>query len=54
MVPVPGAIAIVIILVIALPVAVLIGSTLIAGTIGWAIKDEVDAEYEGTEFLELS
>jgi hypothetical protein len=52
-VSVPGAIAIVIVLVIAIPVAVLISSTLIAGIIGWVIKDEVDAEYEGTEFLEL-
>ncbi len=50
---VPGAIAIVIVLVIAIPVAVLMSSTLIAGIIGWVIKDEVAAEYEGTELLDL-
>ena len=50
----PGAIAIVIILVIAIPVAVLVSASAIAGIIGWFLKEEVDAEYEGTEFLEIS
>lgn len=54
MVGVPGAIAIVIVLVIVIPVAVLMSAGVLAGIIGWVIRDEVDAEYEGTEFLEIS
>ncbi len=53
MVTVPGAIAIVVILVIVIPVVVLVSATAVAAIIGWVIKDEVDAEYEGTEFAEL-
>lgn len=50
----PGAIAIVIILVIAIPVAVLVSGSAVAGIIGWILKTEVDEEYEGTELLEIS
>lgn len=50
----PGAIAIVIILVIAIPVGVLVSAAAVAGIIGWLLKTEVDEEYEGTELLEIS
>ena len=50
----PGAIAIVIILVIAIPVGVLVSGAAVAGIIGWILKAEVDEEYEGTELLDIS
>ena len=44
---------IVIVLVIAIPVAVLIGTSLIALVLGWLTKDDVDRRYEGSEYLDL-
>ena len=49
-----GAVVIVIVLVIAIPVAVLMGTALIAVALGWALKDDADARYEGSELIALN
>lgn len=50
----PGAVMIVIFLVVVFPVAFLIGMSVLAGVLGWVIKDEVDSDFEGTEDLAVS
>lgn len=45
---------IVAVLIAAIPIAVLVGMTFIAGGLGWFLQDDVDAAHEGTEHLELS
>ncbi len=44
---------IVFVLVLAIPVAVLMGTSLIAVVLGWLTKDDVDRRYEGSEYLDL-
>jgi hypothetical protein len=43
-----------VILIVALPVAILIGTGVIAALLGWTAKTDVDRRFEGTEHLELS
>jgi hypothetical protein len=49
-----GAVVIVIVLVIAIPVAVLMGTALIAVALGWALKEGADARHEGSELIALN
>jgi hypothetical protein len=51
---VAGAIAIIIVLVVVIPVGFLITMSIVAGGLGWALKDEVDDAYAGTEDLAIS
>ena len=48
----PGAIVIVVVLLL-IPVAVIMTGALAAAALGWLVKDDVDAEHAGTEYLEL-
>ena len=47
-----GAVIIVVVLLV-LPVVIIMTGALGAGIIGWFVKNDVDDEFEGTEFLEL-
>jgi hypothetical protein len=46
-----GPIALVIVLVVAIPVAVLMTGAVAAALIGWLINDDVDRSHEGSELL---
>ena len=50
----PGAIAIVVVLVLLIPVAVLMSGAAGAGILGWLVQSDVDERFEGSEELELS
>lgn len=49
---VAGAVIMVIILLI-LPVIIIMSMAAIAGALGWLLKDDVDADFVDSEFLEL-
>lgn len=49
-----GAAIIVVVLVIAIPVAVLMSGSLGAATIGWFLRNEADATHEGSELIDLN
>ena len=49
-----GPIIIVFVVVIGLPVATLIGGLLGAAGLGWLLKDEVEADHEGSELIETN
>jgi flagellar biosynthesis component FlhA len=51
---VPGAVIIVLVLVIGIPVAFLITMGVVALVLGWTITSEVDEAFEGTEDLAIS
>jgi hypothetical protein len=44
---------IVIILVVAIPVAVIMTGAIAAAILGWLLKSEIEDEYEGTEYIEM-
>jgi hypothetical protein len=48
-----GAAIIVVVLVVAIPVAVLMSGALGAAVLGWLVKTDVDASHEGSELLDL-
>ena len=49
----PGPIIIVIVLLL-IPVAVIMTGAVVAGILGFFLKKDVDEQFEGTEYLELS
>jgi len=51
---VPGVVIILIVLVVAFPVMFLVTMSVVAGLLGWALKDQVDDEFAGTEDLAIS
>jgi hypothetical protein len=51
---VPGAIIIILVLVIGIPVAFLITMGIVAAVMSFVIKTEVDDDFEGTEDLAVS
>jgi hypothetical protein len=51
---VPGAIVIILVLVIGIPVAFLITMGIVAAVMSYVIKTEVDEDFEGTEDLAIS
>ena len=50
----PGAIIIILVLVIGIPVAFLITMGIVAGVLSFVIKTEVDDDFAGTEDLAIS
>ncbi|HEY6533309.1 MAG TPA: hypothetical protein VIY72_13450 [Acidimicrobiales bacterium] len=50
----PGVVIILLVLVVAFPVVFLVSMSVVAGLLGWAVKDEVDEAYAGTEDLAIS
>lgn len=49
-----GAIVLAVVVVILIPVGVVMSGALGAGLLGWALKSDGDARYEGSEFIELN
>jgi len=49
-----GAVIIVLVLVIAIPVGFLMTMSVVAGVLGWSVEDEVDQTYADTEDLALA
>lgn len=48
-----GAVAIVIVLLL-IPVAVMMSGAVLAAILGWSLKDDAEARYEGSELVELN
>jgi hypothetical protein len=44
---------IVVVLVVVIPVAVLMTGAIAAAVLGWLLKSEVEAEYEGTPYVDM-
>jgi hypothetical protein len=51
---VAGAIIIILVLVVAIPVGFLVTMGIVAGVLGWTVKTEVDDDFAGTEDLTIS
>ena len=49
-----GAVLMVILLVIVMPVGILVGGAVVASLLGGLLKSDVDSSHEGTELLEVS
>ena len=49
-----GAIIIAVVIVIAIPVAVMMTGAVVAGILGWALKDNGEAVNEGSELIDLN
>jgi hypothetical protein len=49
----PGAIIIVVVLLL-IPVVLCMSGAIAAGVIGWALKDDADERYEGSELIALN
>lgn len=50
----PGAIAIVVIIVVVLPVAVLMGGAVLSSLLGWTLYKEAETVHDGSEYVELN
>ena len=49
-----GAILIIAVLVVLIPVGFLMTMSIVAGLLGWSVEDEVDQAYQGTEDFALA
>ena len=49
-----GAIIIAVIILIAIPVAIMLTGAIVAGILGWSLKDNGEVTHEGSELIELS
>ena len=49
-----GAIVLVVVLVIAIPISLAMGGAIVAGALGWALKGTSEKDHEGSELLELN
>lgn len=49
-----GAIILAVVILIVIPVSVAMSGAVVAGLLGWALKDNGEATHEGSELLELS
>ncbi len=49
-----GAAIITIVLLVVIPVGVILTGAVIAGTLGWALKDNGEATHEGSELIDLN
>ncbi len=50
----PGALVLVVVILVAIPVAVSMSGAVVAGILGWALKDNAEATHEGSELIDLS
>ncbi|HEX4868393.1 MAG TPA: hypothetical protein VFV32_12345 [Acidimicrobiales bacterium] len=50
----PGPIIILVVLLVAIPVGVVMTGAVVAGILGWVLRDNGDATHEGSELIELS
>jgi hypothetical protein len=49
-----GGIVIALVILVVLPVAVLLSGSVVAGLLGWALKDNGEATHEGSELIDLN
>ena len=49
-----GAVAIIVIIVVALPVAFLMGGAVVSSLLGWALYKDAETTHEGSEYVELN
>ena len=49
-----GAIIIAVIILIAIPVSIMMTGAIVAGILGWSLKDNGEATHEGSELIDLS
>ena len=49
-----GAVIIILVLVVVIPVGFLMSMSIVAGLLGWSVEGEVDAANAGTEYLALA
>ena len=49
-----GAVIVAIIIVILIPVAIMMSGAVVAGILGWALKDDAAERYEGSELVDLN
>ena len=54
MTPMLGAIILAVIIVIAIPVSVAMTGAIVAGILGWSLKENGVATHEGSELIDLS
>jgi hypothetical protein len=49
-----GTVVFLVILVVAIPVSVAMSGAVVAGILGWSLRDNGEATHEGSELIELS
>ena len=49
-----GALVIAFIIIVLLPVTIMMSGTVVAGIVGWALKDDAEARHEGSELIDLN
>ena len=49
-----GAVIIVLVLVVGIPVAFLVSMSALAGVLGWSLKTDAAARHEGSELIQLN
>lgn len=49
-----GPILLVVVLLVAMPVGVLMTGAVVAGLLGWSLKENGEATHEGSELLDIS
>jgi hypothetical protein len=49
-----GALIITVILVVVIPVSVILTGAVVAGILGWSLKDNGEATHEGSELIDLN
>ena len=50
----PGAIILAVIILVIIPVAVCMSGAVVAGILGWSLKDNGEATHEGSELIDLN
>lgn len=50
----PGALIIAVVLLVVIPVSVILTGAVVAGILGWALKENGDATHEGSELIDLN
>jgi len=50
----PGALIIVVVLVVVIPVSVILTGAVVAGILGWSLKENGDTTHEGSELIDLN
>lgn len=49
-----GAIIVAVLIVIVMPVALMMSGTVVAGLLGWSLKDDAEDRYDGSELIDLN
>lgn len=49
-----GAVLIVVVLLVVIPVGVMMSGAVVAAALGWTLKDDADARHEGGELIALN